>query len=153
MLLCSCTYKWPGLTFLRLKTSAHSNLFQSERKIFVVQWCQLAMHSPDNGHVPDPDSSYAWIIMFWWVWASACHETNMTERWNGIVHKSSLGSDEMDVPRLVIIVTPFLDLHLSFSLAPILQISCNAFTHKKLGVAQGYCWSDCFDSGAVSIIV
>lgn len=50
-------------------------------KISVVHWCQLAIHSHDNVHVLDSDSSYTWMIMCWWVWASVCHETRMTEWW------------------------------------------------------------------------
>lgn len=48
-------------------------------KISVFHWCQLAIHSHDNVHVLDSDSSYTWMIMRWWVWASVCHETSMTE--------------------------------------------------------------------------
>lgn len=48
-------------------------------KISPVHWCQLAIHSPDNANVLDSGSSYTWIIMCWWVWASVCHETRMTE--------------------------------------------------------------------------
>ncbi len=50
-------------------------------KISVFHWCQLAIHSHDNAHVLDSDSSYTWMIMRWWVWASVCHETSMTEWW------------------------------------------------------------------------
>lgn len=50
-------------------------------KISVFHWCQLAIHSHDNAHVLDSDSGYTWMIMRWWVWASVCHETSMTEWW------------------------------------------------------------------------
>ncbi len=50
-------------------------------EISVFHWCQLAIHSHDNAHVLDSGSSYTWMIMPWWVWASVCHETSMTEWW------------------------------------------------------------------------
>lgn len=50
-------------------------------KISVFHWCQLEIHSHDNAHVLASDSGYTWMIMRWWVWASVCHETSMTEWW------------------------------------------------------------------------
>lgn len=112
-------------------------------KISVFHWCQLEIHSHDNAHVLDSDSSYTWMIMRWWVWASVCHETSMTEWWEWKrawsrpapphyvptnlssldVNENNRACSEMDAPfvnpvirETLSTISPFLThIHLSFS--------------------------------------
>lgn len=66
--------------FLRSESAGKVSHWQG--KISVFHWCLRAIHSHDNAHVLDSDSSYTWMIIRWWVWAPVCHETSMTEWWD-----------------------------------------------------------------------
>lgn len=78
------TYSVSQYLYISYFLMLRSKIFLNEKgwdQKYPFTWCQLAILSHDKPCVLDSDSSYSWMIIHWWVRASVCHETSMTERW------------------------------------------------------------------------